>query len=543
MSVADFANWYNGMDGHTGLDVFAPPPRKPKGPVPLAWQEDPHDVLATLGFGHKAPPLRVSHDMLRRMADQDVVVAAVHEAIMTVITNFMRIPKSPYDIGFEIVHKEKPPKEYSTHDHSRIKQLQEWVLNCGYKDGDLRRPKARVFVRKVLDNLLTYDAGVWEITQRRDGTPHSFRHVPGETIFHAPPLRASHHLTQREQKTRAAYVQVVKEVPIQSWLEHQMAYTCLRPRTTMFGYGYGTPYLETLINTVSGHLFAEQYNMGIFKNGSLIPGVLNVQGNPGKKKFQQFQRQWIATAKGVRNSHKVVVTNTPGLDWIPMRMSNTEMGFDAWVEYLVQLICAIYGITPEFVGLALKRRSGNSGKTDDDKLTTEAIKFAKDKCIKPILYTLEDEYNSDKMLGALDGRYRLRFYGINPKDEERDQKLKQTNLQHSITLNEDREERNLPPLPHGDIPLNPVYMGYLAQKEAAAMLQEQAPAEAHTSQGRKAPSNQEEIRNNADPQGEQKALDELRKSRLNRVVSLAEGSLQRGLSHTPSGWDGYDLSP
>ena len=531
-------NWFDG-DAYSDLLSAANPPSNAKNNLPLAWQEDPQAVLGNLGMGYKMPPFKVTHDMLRKMAEQDVVVAAVHETIIALTQNFMRLPRHEYDIGFEIVHKEKEKKDYTPQDKNRIKSYENWFLECGPDDDDLRRPNLRVFTRKVLDNLLTFDAATWEIMQKRDGTPYSFRHVPAESIFHAPPARSSGYVTPSEQRMRTAYVQVNHDVTVNAWREHQMVYSSLRPRTSMYGAGYGTPPLETLINTVTSHLLAEQWNTNIFRNGSTIPGILNFQGNPGRKKLNQFRRQWLATASGVSNAHKIIVTNTPGLEWQALNWSNSEMGFNEWIGYLIELICAIYKIPAEFVGFSLKRRAGRQDDSRKDNASSEEIQFAKAKFLRPMLYLLEDEFNSKKMLGKIDPRFKFRFYGIDPRDEQKDQKLKHENLQNSITLNEDREQRGKPPLPHGDIPLNPVYMGYLAQKEAAEqqaqqMEQDQA-MQAHTSQGRAAPSNQEAIRNNADSTRDQHSFLDLNKSRVNRPIHIPyEGEVS---------WQDYDLSP
>lgn len=470
--------------------------------TPLAWQEDPYAVMGHMGMGFKIPPMMVSHDMLRRMADQDVVVASVHETITTLVCNFLRRPRHKFDIGFKIKHKGKKPEEYSTHDENRIRQIEEWFLKCGYDDGDMRRDNLRKFGRKLVDNALTYDAVSFEVTQRRDGSPHMMRHVPGETIRLIPPPNPQGYVDPKSQETRPAYAQVYQERIVQAWPEKLLFYDMLRPRTAQWGYGYGKPALETLINTVAAHLWAEQWNVNIFKNGSTIPGIINFQGNPGKQKLNSFRRQWLMTASGVSNAHKVIVTNTPGVDWTPLNWSNTEMGFDNWLAYLTELICSVYKVPPELVDLSLKRRQGGSKGRDDD-VTNEKITFAKAKFLRPILFFLEDAFNSDKVLGSIDGRYKFEFYGIDPKDEEKDTNLRNQEVQSYRTVNEIRAERGEEPLEYGDIPLNPVYTGFMNQQIAMEQadkqqqMQQDAMAQGgggqentpHTSQGRAAPSN------------------------------------------------------
>ncbi len=436
--------------------------------VPLAWQEDPLAVYSTLGLGYKMPPFRIDYDTLYRMAKNDVVVQIVHDTIATIVCNFLTKPKSKYDIGFKIVHKTREEKDYSRVTRKEVARLTDWMLRCGVDDGDMVRDNLPTLGYKIVHDLLTYDQMCPEVILDRAGKPHHIRHIPAYTMRIVPSANPQSYISPEDQRKYLKYVQVDQHLRVvNGWTEERILWKTLRPRTTLFGYGYGESPLEILINTVSSHLFAEQWNSNIFRNGSSIPGILNLEGNTDLDKLASFRRQWVMQAQGVSNAHRLAIVNTEKLSWIPMNWSNDEMGFSDWLAYLMELICAMYRISPELLGLEVQKRAGGSGGKGGDKDARDhKVDGGKEKFLAPMLRGLASVFNSPKLLGALNPDFELVFQGVVPRDEEKDVELQQKRVQSIITVNEARAQENLPPLEGGDIPLNAVLAGHIAQQKA-----------------------------------------------------------------------------
>lgn len=441
--------------------------------VPKAWMEDPYEMLSSLGMDYKETPASVTYDTLRAMAENNTVVAAVHETIASIIVNFCRRPKNKYDIGFRVKHKELPEEAYTPEIRARARELENWILQCG-QDPDMRRHNMAQLMRMWVCDNLTYDQLTAEITLRQDGRPYSLHYVPGYTIRLAPSLmKRGTPPDLLQQLGNAQYVQVIDGLIKTMWSEHMFVWMVSRPRTHLHGFGYGTSPLETLITTVTSHLWAEQWNANQFSQGSTIRGVINFKGNPGKEKLEDFRRQWMMQAAGVWNAHKQVVMNAEGVDFVPLNFSNTEMGYNQWITYLVQVICAIYKVSPDVCGFDLKHVGGGRGSIGKSGSAADKLEFSKDKFLRPFMQSIENIYNSPKILGALDPDYEFQWYGLDQKDEEKQIELLQRQLQTYMTMNEVRAKDGLPSVPHGDVPMNPVYTGYAAQKEMLAQQEEQ----------------------------------------------------------------------
>lgn len=492
---------------------------KPTDPhLPLAWQEDPYAVYSTLGLGYKTPPLRVTYDTLRRMVESDVVVAIVHEVIATIVSNFFRKPRSEYDIGFKIRHKTKNERQYTRNDRKRQAELESWFLKMGVADGDLTRDSFRTFAEKTVKDWLTYAQAGAEITKTRGGTPHSLRYIPGYTLRLTPPENPQAYVSPHQQRVRTKYVQLNNEqLVINRWTEEQILWSIHRPRRTLYGYGYGEPPLETLINTIAGHLMSEQWNYSIFKNGSMVPGILNIEGNPGREKMADLRRQFILQAVGVHNAHRILITNAQGIDWKPMNWSSNEMGFQQWLAYLIEQICGIYMVSHDLVGIEVKRRLGGKGGSSSQTISRapEAkIEGNREKFLKPFLYRFEELFNGPKVMEQLDEDWEFAFYGIDPKDEEKDIELRLKKGQHYVSMNELREMDGLEPKDGWDIPANAVLAGHLQQQQAMQMQQAPTVGEPqHTSQGNSSPTAQNKTRElPSDSRSDQKSIFDLNKA-------------------------------
>jgi hypothetical protein len=154
-----------------------------------------------------------------------------------------------------------------------------------------------------------------------------------------------------------------------------------------------------------------------------------------------------------------------------MQMSNTEMGYQMWIEYLIKITCAIYQMDPSEINFDLR---GSQGQQPVFMSNNEAQqKMSKDRGLRPLLSFLQDCLN-DNILEYVDEEYELAFVGLDAKSEEQAIELRTKQGQTMLTINEVRALDDLDPIEAGDIILNPAYTSYLMQQ--AAQQQQQAMA-------------------------------------------------------------------
>jgi len=154
-----------------------------------------------------------------------------------------------------------------------------------------------------------------------------------------------------------------------------------------------------------------------------------------------------------------------------MQLSNTEMGYQMWMEYLCKITCALFRIDPSEINFDLR---GGVGQQPVFMSTNEAQqKASKDRGLSPLLRTVATALNRH-VVWQIDDEFEIAFVGLDAKTEEQAMQLRQQQSATHLKLNEVRALDGLPPVEYGDVVMNPVYVGYRMQMMQAAQMQQQA---------------------------------------------------------------------
>jgi hypothetical protein len=360
-------------------------------------------------------------------------------------------------------------RKLSDSDKELIKNVEAFLMNTG-SDRRLGKDDFLAFVKKFVRDTLYYDQGCFEITRKVNGKPHEFFAVPGETIRLAiPPKDRGTPPENQQQENETAYVQVVDGRTVAEYTHRELCFAVMNPRTDIRVYRYGYAPCEQLILTVTSHLWAEEFNRRQFTQGSFIKGVLNLKGNISEEQLQNFRRQWLMQVSGVTNAWRMPVVASEGMDWVPLQFSNNEMGYSEWMNYLINISCAIFLFDPAEINFDTRGGISNAPMFMG---TNEAQqKMSKDRGLPPLLRhvaTAVSRYLVEPFADWLE----FEFAGLDAKTEEQAIQLRTTEVTTYKTLNEGRAAEDLPPLPNGDVPLNPTYTGYLMQREQMQMQQQ-----------------------------------------------------------------------
>jgi len=460
------------------IDLGAPPPVDlSKGDsgdqgamVPKSWFTDPFALLDSLGLGYKSSPSSLSYETLRQMSEKNSIVAAIIQTRVHQVSSFTQLQRNKYSVGYKIRHRDEF-RRLTEGERNFIRTLEDFVDHCGVDESD-DRDNFDNYVKKLVRDRLVYDQMVTEVVGRINGKPHSFFAVPGSTIrLASPKKRKGTPMTQKESGKETKYVQLVNGNIVNQYTPKQILFAIANPRTDIRAWGYGYSELEMLVRTITSHLWAEEWNQNLFSQGSTTKGILNVRGNIPPQQMEAFKRMWLAQISGVSNAWRTPIINSnDDLQWINLQPTNNEMGFEAWMEYLIKIGSAVYLIDPAEINFDVR---GGVGERPMFMTTNEAQqKISKDRGLRPLIRQVQTHV--DKIIKRIDPAYAFEFVGVDAKSEGEAIELRLKELQSYKTLNEVREAEQLAPVPYGDIVPNPSYIGFRNQKEMMAQQQQAA---------------------------------------------------------------------
>lgn len=427
---------------------------------------DPFALVDTMGVGYRVAPQSLTYDMLRAIAEKDTIIAAIHARRLNQVATFCQLQPNKYSVGFDVhLRGRKRGGRMTQSERDKADYITHYLQNTGRED-NLERDNLTNFCKKFVRDSLTYDAATFEKQKTLGGDPLAFLAVDAGSIrFRDPVNSKGTPTTPDEQQERPEYLQYVAG-QIHTWYKaDEMAYCIRNPRTSVRVWRYGFPELEVLINTVTGHLQAEQWNRNIFVNGSTTPGFLNVKGKVDKTKMEALERAWRAQVTGAQNAHRFPIINSDDLSFVPINWNNDEMGFQAWLEYLIKCACAVYCIDPAEIMFDLR---GGIGQQPMYMSSNEAQqKTSRDQGLRPLL-NFTSECLNRHVVWQIDPRFEVSFVGLDAKTEEQNYELRSQQSATTHTLNEVRALEGLAPVPYGNLVMNPVYVSYVQGKEAEA---------------------------------------------------------------------------
>lgn len=479
--------------------------------APKSYFFDPLSLQYALGY--KDRRYNLTYDMLKRIANQLSVVAAIINTRIAQIASFSQPYRQTKSLGFIVKHKD--PEHMTTASERRfIQQLEAFVSCCGEPGKEnpftrVKRDKFEAFLKKIVRDTLTYDQVAFEIIPRMNRIPFEFRAVDAATIRIASPERdagTAHSRTYHQRNTivgmtgpqpyrygplyqgtqygslpdRGEAVQYVQLIngQIENVYGEELAFGIRNPRTDIYIQGYGFGELEQLITIVTALLWAEEYNRRFFTQGAHPKGLLNFKGdNWTPDQLEAFKRQWISQVAGTENAWKTPITQSEGVEWVNMQLSNQDMQFNVWIEYLLKISCAVFLMDPAEINFDLH---GGVQQTPLFESSQEwKLKASRDRGLKPLLRFIAGLIN-EYVIDQIDDHFVFEFAGLDELTEQEKHEMIKEQIGSYMTLNEGRRSLDLPDIEEvGDLPLNPTllqvlqFMDQRQEREEQQALQQQ----------------------------------------------------------------------
>lgn len=450
-----------------------------------AYIEDPLGMMQAMGY--KDRPYSLSYEILRRMATKDAVVSSIITTRVNQVSTFTTPARfSRSGMGFEIRLRD-PNQTPKKEDIDVMTAIEQFLENTGF-DNDNGRDDFDTFIRKIVRDRLIYDQVSFEIVPDRKGRPAEFHAVDASTIrLASEDIKEDYNSFQMLDKERGVkkneevkFVQILHGQIQAYFTSSELAFGISNPRTDLNISGYGFSELEMLIHQITSHLWAEEYNSRFFSQGGTTKGILNLKGSAqapiAPQQIESFKRQWISQVSGMTGAWKTPVVSVDGLEYINVSQSNREMEFEKWMNYLINVSCAVYQIDPAEINFPNRGGAGGSGGGGlGDGGIEDRLNHSRDKGLRPLLRFIESLINKH-IVSKFDQKYVFSFVGIDAKSEKEIVTLQQMKVKTYLTVNELRKEEGLPPLENGDLILDPTYVQFLGQQQQAQMMAQQGDA-------------------------------------------------------------------
>lgn len=311
-----------------------------------ALMYDPLSIQYAMGY--KDRKYSLTYDVLKRIPHQLSLIGAIINTRVNQVASFCVPFRASKSLGFVVKHKD-PTHLTSKSEQKFIKELEQFVYNCGHSDPNPHNNKKRddfeTFLKKIVRDSLMFDQICFEIVPDRRGQPYEFVAVdastirlaasnsvygPNETWHNRSPAYSgrllqfmlneqrgpyrSMQMYSRDPKFSPSFVQIINGQIENVYSEEELAFGVRNPRTDIYIQGYGYSELEQLITIITSHLYAEEYNRRFFMQGCVAgdtpvhtsKGIVPIDSLVGTR-FQSWNGTEFVDADVVESGYKEAV--------------------------------------------------------------------------------------------------------------------------------------------------------------------------------------------------------------------------------------------
>ena len=467
---------------------------------------DPMGLMYSLGYKDRRYSL--TYDTLRKVTYQLGVIAAIIAQRTSQVAQFAQPFRNTKTVGFEIRHKD-PDRKMTRGERDFCRDLEAFTMKTGAGPNTLTRvPRADFegLLKMSTRDSLTFDQVAWEIVPDSRNKPYEVRGVDSSSVRIAAddaedtPLRQTIKKYTREEYSSSMasryglvtkdgnevsdavdFVQVINGRIENIYTRDELAFLVRNPRTDLFANGYGFSEIEQLILIVTSHLFAEEFNRRFFMQGAAPKGIINIKGeNIAPDQVEAFKRQWQAQVAGVENAWRTPILQSEGFEYHSLHETHKDSEYMAWMEYLIKVTCACYLIDPAEINFDM--HGGVSQTPLFESANEHKLKESKDTGLRPLLRFFSKAWNKN-VIDRIDDHFHLEFLGLDELSETDKLDVSTREVQWFKTVNEIRNERDLPDIEGGDIIMNPTWLQMQQQKQMQEQMEQQQQFGGDPSQG------------------------------------------------------------
>ena len=461
----------------------------------LAFETSPerNNVYASL---YRSKMRLLPDHVLKRVAIQDSLVAAIVTARAAQLSSFGRVQPDRHSTGFKIEAKEGVLDDLNDEQkeefEKRVERATKLLLTCGRTEG--HKPDAQMTFAQLLGmacrNAVTVGRMAIEVIWAQDGTGkrhvHSWRPIDAGTIYQAAPYKdaaqqvreeALHLLEQIKNEKLVpekyvadefSWVQVVEGRPLQAFTADECLVYNFYPVTDIELDGYPLTPIDTAISDITTHINITTHNKMYFQTGRASKGMLVIKSDDvNQLLLSNIKQQFNASINSVGNAWRLPVFGVGKEDDITWQPIDQAAGRDMEFQYLsdtnARVILSAFQMSPEELpGYAhLSRGTNNQALSESN--NEYKMEAARDVGIRPLLSNFEDFLNF-RLLPLVDENLAkvavIKMVGLDAETPEKESTRLMQDSQVHMTYNEILETVEKNPVDRllcGDIPLNPQY--------------------------------------------------------------------------------------
>ena len=301
--------------------------------------------------------------------------------------------------------------------------------------------------KKYLTDLLIYDAAALELL--KETVPNEVNGFNVSEIFSLPGYQIRHNVGNKGYKDLTnAYYQVDDDNHKGAyWGINDLMYFMLNPQSSNY---YGLSPLESLNQTVTAELYSSQHNLDFFANDA-TPRIAITFDNLGIGQSQAAMKRvkdwWNRELQGKPHSPIIMGTDSGTVKITPVKIPNRDMEFQAYSEWLLMKIMAVYYMQPFILGIIM----GTTGKLNSEQ---QAEQFNID-AVRPQLNLFDSQWNREIIWSPAAFNYDDVYIGwdFDTRDQDKIARTNEIYLRSGqVTINEVRRQAGADPVPWGDVP-------------------------------------------------------------------------------------------
>jgi len=215
------------------------------------------------------------------------------------------------------------------------------------------------------------------------------------------------------------------------------------------------------------------FNQAFFDRNNIPRGFLTMYGNFDQNQLNDFKRMWNASLSGPAQKWRLPIfvsqNKESGHSYTRVDEQVNEMMFAKWMTFLISIVCAVYGLSPEEINSDSFTSRNSSPLSGHD--TSEKLAHAKDKGLEPLASWIEALYN-EYIIPTYNPDYIMRYVGLHPQEQKEIFEMKKlawtvNEMRHALG-NDEMEDPDM-----GEAPLNPALMALYQGKIQQAQMEAQ----------------------------------------------------------------------
>ena len=385
---------------------------------------------------------------LRAVASKAWIINTCINHISRKIKPFLKPVTSRNERGF-IIHKKFDdliPKNKK--EDKECDRIRDFICATG-NYADPSRDDFVKYCTKLLRDELTLDQIATEIQYDKGGKPVAFFAVDAATIECVIP--------EQENQTTFRYLQIVDGMPAAGYTFENMVFDFENPRTDIYHAKYGYSLVEQAVDLITSVINTFVYNAGNFTENRLPKGMMLLSGDMNSDALDEME-EYITEimSGGPQNQWRIPIIPSGDKDakieWKAIN-TNREMEFQAWIDYLISGVLALFGCSADELGMSVQKSQPVVDSSSGDRMTA-----AKSSLLGDLLVFFESYIN--KIIAKINPDYVLEFVGYEKDNPNTIADLDEKEVRTWKTVNEKRAEKGLDPIDlekvenAADLPMN-----------------------------------------------------------------------------------------